>query len=862
MSARPQGRRARLLLVPACLLALACLPSGADARQAGAGARACARPAQFYEEARYVVKRIRVATVVDLFGVGRRQLEAELAAAQAALRPQGRGLAAGQEFTNVAGFFALQAALAGRLQSLGPDERFRFVYVAPSLDACDDAATPPTLEVVYRVFSTEPLSYATSIAEKRFDKITRALVPPKLLRGVGEAFPEPLVGYNRSRDLFAGAHVEKSSEGGLFEKVEAEASGSGSSAEAEAGLSGERDFEGPVSHLEWRLGYRYSNIPSGDVRLKEATGLGQLFGATRPFGPGVLLRFGGSVEGGNRQSDLPPASVPTGGPADSAHGAAKLYAGATLNHGRQAWAASYGLQLGQSRRGWRVDYVKQVFDTNYHARLLWREHRPFIVDARFGGGRIAAGAGGVPVAERFFGGNRPEEFIQGDAWRINAGPLIRSFPQNRLNRVGAGATVGGESFLAANLTLAQTVWSRPAIPAEVRRDADLNVQFGAAILGLRNTIVGDEVLRSAPYLRAQEKLRSRYAPLLAGLEAALGAIPTDGLSPDDSDLLESATEDVQAARAAAEKGQVKQLLLGFPPVADALLQTVRDDVEQLKESLPARAAALDAALSGFSDAAAEEVLKDYRAAQALGFVPTEVFGPLVARLPELEAALKRLRDRAAPLPAAPPAGGADACRGYADALSAVKVYTQAALDDLGAARQDATRTDGFAKTGFEKLFRGQSRLFPPRLASVAAAGRELSAGLRCLGRGAEADALAADAELVARLLPGLAAEYARLPTPELESRANRELAYTGRVLDVIFRELNTVALAPVLMLDAARIGPRGAAGGGFRYGVGGGLRLSVVTLDVTAGYALNPGRRPGEGRGAFVFSLDVTDLFR
>jgi hypothetical protein len=849
-----------MLLLPACLLALACLPAVASARTPDAAGRRCQQPAHFYEERRYVVRKIRVSTVADLFGVGKKQLAAELAAAQAALRPEGQGLTEGQEFKNITGYFALQTTLAERLQTIRPGERFKFAYVTSYLDACDDDASPPTLEVVYRVFSTEPLSYVTSIAETRFDKITRALVPQKLLGGVSEAFPEPLVGYDRSRGLFAGAHVAETFEGPLFNKFDAEVTGSGGSAEAGAGLSGTGDFEGPVSHLEWRLGYRYSDIPSDDVRLREATGLGHLFGATRPFGPGVVLRFGGSVEGGHRQSDLPQAAVPTGDPADASHGAAKLYLGGTLNRGRRAGSASYGLQLGQSRRGWQLDYVKQVFDTNYNVRLLAREHRPFSADLKVGAGWIQAGRGGVPVAERFFGGNRPEDFIQGDTWRINSSPLIRSFPQNRLNRTGLGAPIGGENFFSANLTLAQTVWGRPAIPAEVRRDADFNVQFGAAILGLRNTIVGDEVLRSAPYLSAQEKLRKKYAPLLSGLKAALDAIPTAGLPEDDADFLQRTKDDVDAAREAAEKGQVKQLLLGFPPVADSLLQTVRDDIEQLKTSLPTQAPALDAASAGFDDAAAEEVLTDYRAAQAQAFVATEAFGPLLARLPELEAVLARVRERAARLPsAAPPA---DACPDYADALSAVRTYTEAALDDLESARQDATKTDGFAKTGFEKLFKGQGPLFPPRLASVVAAVRGLNRELACAGRGSDAAPLTADAELIARLLPELSAEYGRLPTPQLESKANRELAYTGRVLDIIFRELNTISLSPVFMLDAARIGPQTAAGGGFRYGVGGGLRLSVVTLDITAGYSVNPNRRPGEGRGAFVFSLDVTDLFR
>ena len=37
---------------------------------------------------------------------------------------------------------------------------------------------------------------------------------------------------------------------------------------------------------------------------------------------------------------------------------------------------------------------------------------------------------------------------------------------------------------------------------------------------------------------------------------------------------------------------------------------------------------------------------------------------------------------------------------------------------------------------------------------------------------------------------------------------------------------------------------------------------SLVNFNVTLGYAVNPCPRFQEGRGAFFFSMDVTDLFR
>ena len=47
-----------------------------------------------------------------------------------------------------------------------------------------------------------------------------------------------------------------------------------------------------------------------------------------------------------------------------------------------------------------------------------------------------------------------------------------------------------------------------------------------------------------------------------------------------------------------------------------------------------------------------------------------------------------------------------------------------------------------------------------------------------------------------------------------------------------------------------------------RYGLGTGIKFSLVTMDVTAGYSWNLRKRPGESRGAFVFALDISDLFR
>jgi len=65
-----------------------------------------------------------------------------------------------------------------------------------------------------------------------------------------------------------------------------------------------------------------------------------------------------------------------------------------------------------------------------------------------------------------------------------------------------------------------------------------------------------------------------------------------------------------------------------------------------------------------------------------------------------------------------------------------------------------------------------------------------------------------------------------------------------------------------LMFDVARLGARENDFHKVRYGVGLGTRFSLVSLDLDVGYSWNINRTPGEGRGAFVFSMKVSDLFR
>jgi hypothetical protein len=118
------------------------------------------------------------------------------------------------------------------------------------------------------------------------------------------------------------------------------------------------------------------------------------------------------------------------------------------------------------------------------------------------------------------------------------------------------------------------------------------------------------------------------------------------------------------------------------------------------------------------------------------------------------------------------------------------------------------------------------------------------------------------------LCPSPCSSYVSAEDAASTDKARREskeiLDYSGNLVRRIAKEQNLIAVGPVFMLDAARIAERGQSLGDAptRYGVGAGARLSLVSLDLTIGYSFNIMRRINEPRGAFVFSLNVTDLLK
>ena len=97
-----------------------------------------------------------------------------------------------------------------------------------------------------------------------------------------------------------------------------------------------------------------------------------------------------------------------------------------------------------------------------------------------------------------------------------------------------------------------------------------------------------------------------------------------------------------------------------------------------------------------------------------------------------------------------------------------------------------------------------------------------------------------------------------LPSSKYDDQAWEKLAPGHRAIDVFLHQLNIYSISPVAFFDVARIWP---ADRGVIYGVGPGLRLSLVNANFTFGYAFNPQRTGQEKPGAIFFKLDITNLF-
>jgi hypothetical protein len=100
-----------------------------------------------------------------------------------------------------------------------------------------------------------------------------------------------------------------------------------------------------------------------------------------------------------------------------------------------------------------------------------------------------------------------------------------------------------------------------------------------------------------------------------------------------------------------------------------------------------------------------------------------------------------------------------------------------------------------------------------------------------------------------------------LSAEEAQTKAARELKGINSLLGFIADQANIFSVKPLLMFDAARIGAPGNLDNQTRYGIGGGLQLTVVLAKFEAGYVYAAKRISGDPPGNFVMRLVFQNLF-
>ena len=231
---------------------------------------------------------------------------------------------------------------------------------------------------------------------------------------------------------------------------------------------------------------------------------------------------------------------------------------------------------------------------------------------------------------------------------------------------------------------------------------------------------------------------------------------------------------------------------------------------------------------------------------------------IAGKVRDLPALLERIRATISLVRSAPHSAEIDEQLTEVDLqFSSVSELSQSILNELAAGR---VRT-----AGIRTLVVG----FPSRTPAVASYVEELTGATESLANlvgGESAQSFRRlNAELETRR-KSMAQSFRELEASSTwsaaQKRATRDLRYPRQIVSELTREANLIGISPVAIFDAARVSIKDGSDADVRFALGTGLRVSIVSLDVTVGYAWNLRRRPGDPRGAVLFTMELSNLFR
>src|SRR5262249_13713071 len=228
------------------------------------------------------------------------------------------------------------------------DTPFQFAVEVVTVENC---TADKQLDLVYRIYSTQILPILSGTPEARVTERQTPQNTAGLTEGNSPSFLPvrltPTAGYDSTNKLFGGGRLEISPQQLRklhFNSIIVEGQGSDKLQTISAALAGSADSEGWLAHSEWRLNYSHYSLPTGAGNLDGGHLSAQFSGMTKPFASGnFTARFGGLLEGGNRQSELHNMRLAPDTLASTGFGALKLYVGLDSRLPHNVFSLSYGL---------------------------------------------------------------------------------------------------------------------------------------------------------------------------------------------------------------------------------------------------------------------------------------------------------------------------------------------------------------------------------------------------------------------------------------------------------------------------------------------------------------------------------------
>jgi hypothetical protein len=678
----------------------------------------------------------------------------------------------------------------------------RLLIVRGAVENCDDpGGAEPKLDVVYRVLTTNYNAYLSHTWELKQAEIEQPATTAATEQAKGFLSIRPFLNFNNTRQLFGGAQVILRTPGGVFDSLRLAASGSTKGNVEDFELSSSRQPKMPaLETLEYRIGYEHSDLPAETNRLRTGTFFGQMFGASPPLGSkGIILRYGAMLEGGNQQTDLVAQANAAGSDASSGYGGLKTYIGASLRRNAYSLAASYGLQLGTRGATSKVDFTKHIANASFTAEWALGEKNR------------TCGEPHKPLTLE-------AEFAAG---RIQSRGLVpvsqRFFGGNAEQEFIAGDTWSIRSDPYIRSIPEHRLNAQTTLGA-IGGTAFYSVNLTAAVPVWGRPIIPKEMEADPQFSleAAKESTRQLLAVSFIGAK-----VPPDRFKPIIDALIDP-TE--HAAEPAANSVQVNMNLIGT--LLEGLPEEVPNDPPLDPPCTP-------------DDVDNEEPCTVYQKARTNVFILYETINLMLGDDEELKQRANLpgklfilLQDRIATAGVVrndPPC-----------------VVPDPELNSLPSQDLTTCATDPDKCSLISKLVQDVEKLAAllPRF------------GLSTQER---QDSIQAISGSLGGQRTRLAPQLLTIDIHEAKEEADAVIKEIEPVLDAFQHKLNAYAISPVGIFDAARLWPDNNR---TRYGVGGGLRLSIVNLNVTLGYAVNPKPQSREGRGAFFFKMDITDIFR